>query len=375
MPHRIALLSRYPPLEGGISSKTYWLARGLTTRGNQVHVITHPTKAAGQYRILDSDISCHDIPNLWVHRPEVDTPWHLPEDNEYFVALLDLTLDVVRQYGIEIIDTGYLVPFGLIGHVAKLITGVRHVLRHGGSDVEKFLRPGVFGTVLLEAISNTDAVITQDKQIETWRPRNRNVVVQPAYIPDASVFAALRDHGRRPRLAVIGKINFHWEHKSLRNVAEIMGRLTERFECWVIGQGNGLQDFQRSLDNTLVSALEWHPFVPPWEMPELLGRLDAIFILESGLPHPIFSNLALEAMCAGVGIITDRDDFASTYRDFMNFGDDQILVIPKGEPSLAAEQITKWVKQRALRPCPVDPVISYEEYIAMNQELYETLLS
>ncbi len=74
-----------------------------------------------------------------------------------------------------------------------------------------------------------------------------------------------------------------------------------------------MADFQQSLEPETVSSFKWRPFVVPWEMPHLLNQLDGIFIFESGLPHPVVSNLALEAICSGVGIITDRADFAERY--------------------------------------------------------------
>ena len=49
MPYKIALLSKYPPLEGGIAAKTYWLARGLAARGHEIHVITHGISSGREY--------------------------------------------------------------------------------------------------------------------------------------------------------------------------------------------------------------------------------------------------------------------------------------------------------------------------------------
>ena len=37
----ICILGKYPPIEGGVSTHTYWLARGLAGRGHQVHVVTN----------------------------------------------------------------------------------------------------------------------------------------------------------------------------------------------------------------------------------------------------------------------------------------------------------------------------------------------
>ena len=113
MPYNIAFLSKFPPLEGGIAAKTYWLASGLAERGHKVHIITHPTVTGKEYNIQDGDNVLLKIPNLQVHRPPDNLPWHLPEDNEYSLALLDLTIEVIRKHGIQILDSGYLVPYGI----------------------------------------------------------------------------------------------------------------------------------------------------------------------------------------------------------------------------------------------------------------------
>ena len=134
MPCTIAFLSKYPPMEGGISSRTYWLARGLANRGHKVHIITHPPGAARGYRIQGECRHPESEVALQVHHCEGKMPWHLPEDEEQSLALLDLTLRVLDEYQVQIIDTGYLVPYGIVGHLAKMSTGVRHVMRHGGSE-------------------------------------------------------------------------------------------------------------------------------------------------------------------------------------------------------------------------------------------------
>ncbi|GAI40727.1 unnamed protein product, partial [marine sediment metagenome] len=148
MPYKIAFLSKYPPLEGGIAAKTYWLARGLAARGHKVHVITHGVSAGREYRIKNDEGCPPSTPNLWVHQPPREIPWHIPEDDEYALALLDLTINVIRAHAIQILDTGYLIPYGILGHLAKELTGVYHVVRHGGSDLEKFLKRQVLGTMI-----------------------------------------------------------------------------------------------------------------------------------------------------------------------------------------------------------------------------------
>ena len=370
----VAFLSRYPPLEGGIAAKTYWLARGLATAGYEVHVITNEIEAGREYRIPDEGSPCPDIPNMQVHRLRAEIPWHLPEYDEQALALLDLTVQVVKSHNVQVLDTGYLVPYGIIGHLAKLSTGVRHVIRHGGSDVEKFLKRGILGTILDEAVAGADMVITGDLDRCQFEGRTSSIVCQPPYVPDEALFAPTGGGEPRWRLAVIGKVNYHWQHKGLDLVAKILMHLVGQFECLFVGQGKGLCDFRQSLSADAVSALVWRPFVPPWEMPNLLRQLDAVFIFESALQHPVFSNLALEAMSSGVGIITDRSDFADTYRPILVPDDDMILVVPPS-PSSAAQMIEEWVRHRSRTIQPARRLFTHKAYVSANAAIYDDLLT
>jgi len=375
MPYKIALLSKYPPLEGGIAAKTYWLAHGLATRGHEIHIITHGIFAGREYRIQSAEREPDTTPNLWVHRPPDKIPWHIPEDNENTLALLDLTINVIREHSVQILDTGYLIPYGILGHLAKCSTDVYHVVRHGGSDIEKFLSKQVLGTVLNEAISRADRVVTDTHYRDLLEQVTSRLVFQPAYVPDGTVFTPSKVLHPQLRLAVIGKINYYWQHKSLHLIADIMRQLTGQFECWFTGQGNGMADLRQSLGPETVASFKWRPFVNPWEMPQLLNQLDGIFIFESGLPHTVVSNLALEAICSGVGIITDRVNFAETYQDIVKMDKNQVIVVSPSKPSLAAEMIEQWVRERAhIAPLP-QQLISYQEYLSANEAIYANILS
>lgn len=50
-PLRICIVGKYPPIEGGVSASTYWLAYGLAARGHEVHVVTNADEVEDRYRI------------------------------------------------------------------------------------------------------------------------------------------------------------------------------------------------------------------------------------------------------------------------------------------------------------------------------------
>ena len=174
---------------------------------------------------------------------------------------------------------------------------------------------------------------------------------------------------------MIGKINYHWQDKALNSIVDIMVQLAPQFECLIVGQGKGLVDFRGTLGPQISASFKWTPFVPPWQMPNLLHQLDAIFVFESKLPHPVMSNLVLEAIWSGVGIITDRQDLAETYRDVVSLNEEQILVISATEASSSAKKITQWIQERARSELTLHQLVSFQEYLAATERTYTQVLA
>lgn len=375
MPYSIAFLSKFPPLEGGIAAKTFWLARGLAQRGHKVHIITHPVSAGREYSIQGAENIPLETANLQIHRPPIELPWHLPEDNEYSLALLDLTVEVIRKHRIQILDSGYLVPYGILANLAKRITGVPYVIRHGGSDLEKFVKSNLLPNVIREAITGADVVITDEVNQVLFESMPSRLVCHPPYVADEQVFTARSPSQPQWRLAAIGKINHYWQHKGLDHILEIMRELSPQFECLMVGQGKGISDFQRQVDIEANSKIKWRPFVPPWEMPGLLRSLDAVFIFETFLPHPVFSNLALEALCTGIGIVTDRADFLETYSDVVNIGPRQVLAVSPKDYLQSAKAIAEWIQEVPRSTTASCQKISYKDYVSLSEKTYGTLLA
>jgi len=372
MPKKIAFRSKYYPLEGGVAARTYWLARGLARKGHEVHIIADRPEAGGEYRSQSDSKPNEKLSNFFVHRPAYEIPWHIPESDEQSLVLLDLTLDVIRKHNIEILDTGYLAPYGMVGHLAGRITGVKHVVRHGVSDVEDFLKKGVLNSLLQGTVRSADAVITEERYADTFKSLNSNTFVQYPYVVDTQAFAIPYAGGERKRLAFVGKINYYWDRKGLRQISDHMHNLVDRYDCTCVCQGIGLQEIQKSLGKNTISEYAWPGFMAPWEMPRFLSKVDALFVFEKPAPHSAVSNLAMEALCAGVGIITNYAGFQKDYENIISINDNQVLLINPAELFATSSAITNWLTKKWVRK-PAAQNVSFSYYMAANEKIYEDL--
>jgi glycosyltransferase involved in cell wall biosynthesis len=361
---KLLFLSKYPPIQGGIAAKTYWLSQGLVRKGYNIHIISDASFCDPEYLIAGG------IPptqrGLLIHQVDKAIPWHIPESNHRDQLLLDKALNVIEEYRIDVIDAGYLIPYGIVAYLVHSITGTPYIVRHGGSDLEKFLKAGLLDQLLSKTLSNAAAIITEKVLQEFFGKYNPRVFVQPAYVPDEKAFATPEKVIRpKPVLAYIGKINFYWRHKSLDAIPEIIKNIGQNAKCRFICQGKGCEDF-RDYAEKAGADVSWESFVPPWAMPRLLSEIDAIFIFEKRLPYITTCNLRLEAVASNTGIITDEAWCTSG-------GSNECTMASISDSKAAASMIYNWLTHRP--PHSGNEVTSnFDTYIRENEEVYRLVV-
>ena len=335
---RICLISKFPPIQGGISAKTYWIAQGLAERGIETHVVTNGKSAEKEYFI--DDTPPEKPSNLIIHFLDSDIPWHIPYSELYTPGLLDKTLEVINENHIDLIDTHYLIPYGIVGYLASKITGIPYIVRHGGSDITKFLKDGIFEHLLGNVIRDAAAVITDDKNKGLFENLNSNVQVLPRYIPNEKYFEPSFTPHETPTFAYIGKINYYWRHKSLDKITDIFAGVTGQHRLLFISQGKGFKDFSEFVLERGLSTCEFRQFVHPMNVPRLLKEIDfLLYFIKDNLIKD-FSNILSEALCSGVPVLTDDTMDMSEYTKYIELETrDQIITLPMDDVEAAQAQV------------------------------------
>ena len=335
---KICIISKYPPIQGGISAKTYWLAQGLAERGIETHVVTNANCVEKEYFI--DDPSPEIPPNLIIHFVDPDIPWHIPYSELYASRLLDKTLEVINEFHIDLIDTHYLIPYGIVGYMASKITGIRYIVRHGGGDIVRFLNVGIFKHLLRNVIQDAAAVITDDKNRGLFENLNSDVQVLPRYIPDQRYFKPSPTPHERPTFAYIGKINYYWKYKSLDKIVSIFSGIKDEHELLFVGQGKGFNDFSRFVEDSQLQSYEFGKFVHPVNMPNLLNSIDFLLCFSKDNPIKDFSNILCEALWSGVPVLTDTTMDMAEYTEYIELtARDQVTNLPLDQVETMQAQI------------------------------------
>ena len=372
---RIICISKYPPLEGGIAAKTFWLCRALAERGHTVHVVTDGENIDSDYcsSAFQDQLSANDLFNLHVHRPKEKVPWHIPNDPHRSLALLNVALEVIDRHGADAIDTGYLIPYGLVGCLAGKMTGLPFLIRHGGSDLNKFLDKGIWANLITKTIKGANAVITDSEHYEGFCGLSKRVISIPPYVPDPAFFKPAPVEKSKPTLALIGKANYYWRHKGWHRAIEIIKSLGDRVHYMIVSQGIGLKDFRKYVEDRIDFVIEWKEFVHPVEVPLMLQSVSGVFVLQNDLPFPVFSNLVMEALYCNVTVITDRPDMIQNLKKKglnVDAESRHVLIVPNDQPDKAAKAISDYFEKPVPRQIDIkQKETEYAAYIHKNEEM------
>jgi len=139
---RICLIGKFPPIQGGVSTQTYWSAHALAQRGHDVHVVTNAKEAVAPFRLYmraedwDRCEAVYGQGSVTVHwtDPVDDSQAHIPLNSPFVSKLATLAVRAHAERAFDVIISYYLEPYGVAGHLAAQMTGLPHVVRMAGSD-------------------------------------------------------------------------------------------------------------------------------------------------------------------------------------------------------------------------------------------------
>lgn len=370
---KICYISKYPPMQGGISSTNYWMLKGLSEKDIEIHVVTNGNCVEKEYFIDDNPPEV--VSNLFIHYIDPEIPWHIPNSQLYISGLLDKTLEVIDKYRIDLIDSNYLIPYGIVAYLASKIKGIPYILRHGGSDISKFLKKGVFKFLLENVIKNAVTIITDNKNKNLFRISNSVMLKLPRYIPDEKYFKPISVKREVPTFAFIGKINYYWKHKSLDKIVDLFSEIKQEHKLVFIGQGNGFREFSRFVNQSGLESFEFKKFIHPSKMPDLMNNIDFLLYFCQDSPIKDFSNIICEALWSGVSIITDQTMDFNDYSKFIDIkSGEQILKLDINNIEIARQSL-KWLIVDWDNSSRHQNKIKYgfDKYINENINLYKRL--
>lgn len=351
---RILVIGKMPPIQGGVSSQTYWNARLLAEGGHEVHLVTNASEVEYGYRqlFLPDDIPfVNSVPGLTCHyteplRDQSFVPWTIP----YASKLFGLAVSIVAQVNPDMIFSWYFEPYAVIAAQIGKLFDIPYVVRSAGSDIGRLSKHKDLANAFHWMLSNASAVLTSTRnprllidlgvephiirRIRTKRiyqdfrnpqvqfPIHETLQVLPdfyaKYNLDADCRQWLTQVNLKPRalsgpvLGIYGKVGRTKGYASLFKALDELASTGIEFSLLALAAGNRkrLEDFISSLRACPNAASRTYvlPPLPPWRIPAYLHTCDIVFCLEHNFPISFHSPITpSEVLASGIALICSAE--------------------------------------------------------------------
>jgi glycosyltransferase involved in cell wall biosynthesis len=323
---KVCIFGKYPPIQGGVSMRTYWMAHALAKRGHAVHVITNAKEVTAPYRMFmreedwarcDGHYGAGSVKVHWTESYGL-RQWHIPDGMPYLTKLASLGLELQQYHGFDLIFSYYLEPYGVTAHMVAQATGLPHVARTAGSDAGRLWCLRQFGALYNHIFRSADAVlcspsVTQkmlDIGVEPARiaaSPEKHVSLLELFEPcgpalDVEVLQNEIVKGKKDELGscLFGKFDATLSYfgvygklgkaKGTASLLAALKRLKDRgLRAGLLVMAherpsarNAFQDHVKA--NGLEDRVCQLPFLPHWRVPEFIRRCVAICCLEQDFP-------------------------------------------------------------------------------------------
>jgi glycosyltransferase involved in cell wall biosynthesis len=320
---RICVVGKFPPIQGGVSMRTYWTAHALAMRGHDVHVVTNANEVRGPFRM-------HMRPQDWKRceaaygAGSVTVHWsdpvdrsqsYIPMASPFVSKLAAIAARVHSEQPFDVIYSHYMEPYGVAGHLAAQIAGIPHVARMAGSDAGRLWRHPQLETLYDHVLRTAEFVVTTgpvaERAIQRRADPNRIVagggfvVPEDLFTPEGPTLDLAQlsaEVGADPDLRESLWGAFRGEQRYFG----ICGKLGERKGSWALlaamhslkqagvevglvalahGDPPAEKNFRaRARKLGLVDRILQIPFLPHWRVPEFLRGCVAVCCLEQNFP-------------------------------------------------------------------------------------------
>ena len=402
---KICFFTKYPPIEGGVSAQTYWLSKALGEKGVEIHIVTNSLEVENEYKEnidwenLD-DLSKYQPQNVLVHNLSSNARahnrfFHIPQSPAYLERLINKGLEVFINHRCDLIDSFYLLPYGLAGFFVKILTGKPQIFRHAGSDVSRlFLNPELT-KIFQVALNNADRIVISQGGANFFQQLGINasrlhfqklwMPYPAAFNPDVSS-ADLNELGINiseeiPVITYIGKYNKQF--KGLYELTEILKIIRQKFFLMLVTSGGSVTEFESHLKKfkNLEGKYKILGFVPPWRIPAIIKRSSCVIQLEKDFPiaahHPIQLQ---ETMAVGKTCLIS-DELYEKFREKFKLEDGKNVLVanPKDQNQLKEKLKLILSKPELLEKIgreahnTIDWQKEFDEYLRNNIDLYEEM--
>lgn len=384
---RICALIKYPPIQGGVSSRSFWFARGLAELGHEVYVVTHADLVEDSYRIelLEDDLPWLEYDPEGPGKVELIQPQrdsrryvHIPQGPMHTERLAALATQVVREHDCDIIVSYYFQPFSIAAHLASQWTGVPYTVQHAGSDLGRLMTQPDVHVAYREVITRADGVLTSAPRCFMAMGVDLGHIYRPPAfaLPQehfhaeakrldfrAHISAVAQRHDdigppasefdpELPTIGIYGKLGEPKGSFDLLEALAVLHKEGQKFNFIAMTRGRDQLRYRKEIKRHRLDGCTWVlPFIPHHKVPGFLRACNVLTFLERDFPITFHTpTIPTEILsCAGCLVVSREIADKQRYRGQFRQGENVVIVEdPKDHGELAS----------ALRPLLADTALA-----------------
>jgi len=327
---KVCIIGKYPPIQGGVSMRTYWSAHGLAARGHEVHVVTNAKEAVSPFRMYmraEDWAQCqatYGAGSVVVHwtDPIDRSQSYIPMASPFVTKLAATAARIHSDAAFDLVYSHYLEPYGVAGHLAAQIMGVPHVVRMAGSDAGRLWHHPQFEALYDHVLKSAEIVVAVGAVAERAikrgvaadriMPGGQFSVPETLFTPQGPQLdlRALRNEvaldpvfrdllwgqfaPERPHFGVYGKLGERKGSFSLLSALHRLKRSGRDVGLVVLAHGERQVEEQFRTQASalgLADRILQLPFIPHWRVPEFLRGCLAVCCLEQDFPIGVHSPI------------------------------------------------------------------------------------
>ncbi len=363
---RVLLLGKFPPGQGGIASKTYWLYRSLARRGFIFDIVTLVPDLYDSRHQVDVPSGVH----VRLLQASTKVPWFIPGGGLETERLIAAAIEMAAAQRPDVVECNYLAPYGVAAMVVSRLLGVPLIVRHAGSDLVKLLGWDQTRAALESLLTSADLVVSNGDAIDRLKRLTSKIIVLPRYVPDPEWFNTDPQPFEERLILYAGKLNYYLRLKALDSLLVAL-RLRDSWKLLTIGGGTGQQAFETAVKvNGLESRARFMGFLPPEKMPGMIGAAQLVWAVERQGDVSDFSNIVWEAISCGRTCLVSSTMIQHPDAAMLSTSPLLVSVNPEDPVSIAAA--FDRAQTVSLKQYP-DFREAHRKYVSGNATVYETI--
>lgn len=391
---KIAFITKYPPIEGGISSQAYWLIKGLGEKNIKVDVISNCWEVERKYRI---DVNSNDLKHLTPKNvclfstDPFENINFIPYFNPFGLKITDLALKLSEDNDYDLIDSWYLMPYGISAFIINVILQKPFLLRHGGSDITRLYKSGL-NSVFSEVIKKANFIITSSmfkKRFLDIGVKNNQIKINEGTLIDLDVFNPdvkplnlskyFGDDIECPIIIYMGKFT---EHKGIFELINVTKKLNDKdFKVLLVTNDDENNTLKKYIKNKgMENKIFITNFMPPWRIPSLINASTSVILPECNFPVQIHNpRLGREVLACGKCLIISKDLTRHRPYSSLKDGENSIIIDPR-DPNVFKEkmklvidhpEITNEIGKNGRKFA--EQIEDYDRYVRFSIKVYKEL--